>query len=115
MKDRFGHQGLTGIISTRVEGQKMTIVDFILSCRVMGRKVEEAMLGVVINAALHEGIEQVEAIYLPTKKNKPCLDFFERSGMTSNGDKRIFSWSGPENYPIPEQMRILLHDILEVN
>src|SRR5262249_40773243 len=44
VSDRFGDAGLTGIISLAKEGAKAEIIDFILSCRIIGRKVEETML-----------------------------------------------------------------------
>ena len=42
--DRLGDAGLTGIVSVEVDGRRRTLVDFVLSCRVMGRRVEETML-----------------------------------------------------------------------
>ena len=43
--DKFGDSGLSGIASLSLEGGRARIVDFILSCRVMGRRIEEAMVG----------------------------------------------------------------------
>jgi FkbH-like protein len=41
--DRFGDAGLTGLLGMEYEGELAHVVDFVLSCRVMGRKVEETM------------------------------------------------------------------------
>src|SRR5439155_12335873 len=54
VSDKFGDYGLVGIASFRLEAGSQTdarIVDFILSCRVMGRKVEETMLHVLAVSA----------------------------------------------------------------
>jgi FkbH-like protein len=51
VEDRFGDAGLTGIVSVEVSQTVATIVDFVLSCRVMGRKIEQAMVHVAVEHA----------------------------------------------------------------
>jgi len=104
--DKFGDYGLTGIASVEVEGHRGKISDFILSCRVMGRKVEEAMLSHIIRASKELSVVEVSAEYIPTSKNKPCLSFFETSGFSRQADSNIFSWKTTENYPKPTQVDI---------
>jgi FkbH-like protein len=99
--DRFGDGGLTGIVSLEPEGSGGRIVDFVLSCRVMGRKVEEAMLHLVVTEAARRGLSSVEAHYLPTPKNKPCLAFFQGCGF-SNSDGERFAWDVRRPFPVPE-------------
>ncbi|MCL4298378.1 MAG: HAD-IIIC family phosphatase [Anaerolineae bacterium] len=105
VSDRFGDAGLTGIASLEVDGTVGRIVDFVLSCRVMGRKVEEMMLATVINHARELGLAEVYARYIPTPKNKPCLSFFEQSGLAANGDN-IFIWQLDRSYPVPPQIAL---------
>jgi FkbH-like protein len=105
--DRFGNYGLTGIGSIEMEGRKCRIVDFILSCRVMGRKVEETMLYHLIRAAKELKAEEVIAEYLLTPKNKPCLSFFETSGLAHLADSNIFSWKTSDDYSKPTQVEIV--------
>ena len=76
VSDRFGDAGLTGIVSLEIQDRKAQIVDFILSCRVLGRKIEETMLSTAIQHAHALEVEEVYARYVPTSKNKPCLGFF---------------------------------------
>jgi len=104
--DKFGDYGLTGIASVEIEDSRGKIVDFILSCRVMGRKVEEAMLYHITSIAKELGIKEIFCEYLPTPKNKPCLAFFETSGFSRQGGSNIFSWKTTENYPKPTQVNI---------
>jgi FkbH-like protein len=106
VSDRFGDSGLTGIISLQSEGQRARIVDFILSCRVMGRKVEETLLGVAIEHARSRGVSEVYAEFLPTTKNKPCLNFLLRSGMKADRAKVIFKWDAKAAYPVPKQVAV---------
>lgn len=78
VEDKFGDYGLTGIIGLHTNENTLFITDFILSCRVMGRRVEETMLNFIISKAESLGLPLVRAEYLPTSKNKPCLDFFRK-------------------------------------
>jgi FkbH-like protein len=105
--DKFGDSGLVGLVSFKQQDDQGEIVDFILSCRVFGRRAEEAMLYVVICHARALGVRSLSASYLATKKNKPTLTFFERSGMESKGDGR-FIWSANREYPAPELVTLEL-------
>ncbi|ETX01460.1 MAG: hypothetical protein ETSY1_07335 [Candidatus Entotheonella factor] len=102
VSDKFGDSGLTGIISLEVEGQKGKIVDFILSCRVMGRNIEETMLYTVINHAKSLGLSEVYAQYIQTSKNKPCLDFWKRSSFTDDNADYCFRWNMDNEYLLPD-------------
>jgi len=104
VSDKFGDSGLTGIISIEVENKKGRIVDFVLSCRVMGQKVEETMLYTAINYSQSLGLEEIHAEYIPTAKNKPCLEFFKRSGFEyTNGS---FVWKVYKDFIMPKYIEI---------
>ena len=103
VQDKFGDSGLTGIASIQLDGEKGTIVDFVLSCRVMGRRVEEAMLNFLGDAAGKMGARQLGATYIPTSKNKVCLAFWqERSGFEAEADGRTFQRNLAKPLPAPE-------------
>lgn len=78
VSDKFGSSGLTGILGLQHKSQTTTITDFILSCRVMGRKVEESMLAIACEQAIQNKSINVHANYLQTEKNTPCYDFFKK-------------------------------------
>ncbi len=100
VSDRFGDAGLTGIVSIEHESSRTLMVDFVLSCRVMGRKVEEAMVHIAVSAAKSRGQVRVEAKYLATPKNKPCLEFWKRSGFEQVQDC-TFCWPTSQTYQCP--------------
>lgn len=79
--DKFGDMGLVGIVAIEAQADKARITDFILSCRVMGRKVEDAMLHLAAIEARQLGAGQLEATYLPTLRNRPTLDVFQASDL----------------------------------
>jgi FkbH-like protein len=106
VSDKFGDSGLTGILSLELDGSRGRIIDFVLSCRVMGRKIEEAMLFVAIDCARSAGVQEVCANYCQTPKNKPCYAFFQRSGLTCR-DGNTFVWDTAQPYPLYRGIRLV--------
>jgi FkbH-like protein len=102
--DRFGDAGLVGLMSLAIEGDHGRITDFVLSCRVMGRKIEAAMLHQLLVQAKKLGLSFVEANYIPTKKNEPCLKFFESSGSEMHGN--LFKWNMKQDFQPPQHITI---------
>lgn len=99
VSDNFGDAGLTGVLGLKVDNDTLFITDFVLSCRVIGRKIEETMLSVAIDIAHQKSCKILKAKYLQTEKNKPCLDFFRSSGMKADGD--TFIWDVSKEYIRP--------------
>jgi FkbH-like protein len=86
VSDRFGHAGLTGILSLARAGDEVRVEDYVLSCRVMGRRVEETMIWAAKHRASALGGKTLIATPFATAKNKPCIDFFARSGLGKSSD-----------------------------
>jgi FkbH-like protein len=78
VSDRFGNAGLTGLLGLAREGADVQLADYVLSCRVMGRRVEESMVWAAQSRTGHLGARQLVIDPVPTAKNKPCIDFFAR-------------------------------------
>jgi len=104
VSDRFGDSGLTGIVTLELNGGTASMVDFILSCRVMGRKVEETMLAVAIEYCRRQQASRLIAEYVPTAKNKPCQEFWMRSGFAYDEAQRVFWWDLAQGYPAPSSV-----------
>jgi len=83
VRDKFGDLGLVGLGSICFDSTDRTasIDDFVLSCRAMGRGVEESMLSTLATLAARAGAVELHARYDATARNGPCLRFFEESGM----------------------------------
>jgi FkbH-like protein len=91
IQDKFGDNGITGVYIVNKENKQEWLIDtFLLSCRVMGRGIEEALLGQIIERAKMEGIKKVKAQYIKTKKNKPAENFLSDFGFVRNGDIWVF-------------------------
>jgi FkbH-like protein len=76
VSDRFGDFGLTGLASFSLAGTEARIVDFVMSCRVMGKKVEEVLLGYTVAQAKAAGADQVIAPPVDGPRNGPAKTFF---------------------------------------
>jgi FkbH-like protein len=108
VSDKFGDAGLTGIVSLEIQGRNAQIVDFVLSCRVLGRKIEETMLSTAIHYARALGVEDVYARYIPTAKNKPCLDFFKSIAPLFQQQGECFFQDGEKPFLVPEHIELII-------
>lgn len=89
MEDRFGNEGLTSIVTLKYDGKTMMIEDFVMSCRVMGRKFENVIIGSLINWIRNEmpEITTVCAEYIKTTKNRPVENLFEGFGFKKESEE----------------------------
>jgi FkbH-like protein len=76
VSDRFGDFGLTGLASLSLQNRQARIVDFVMSCRVMGKRVEEALLGYTLAQARAAGADNITAPPTEGPRNAPARDFF---------------------------------------
>jgi predicted enzyme involved in methoxymalonyl-ACP biosynthesis len=81
----------------------VTLCDFVLSCRVMGRQIEETMLHFALRRARVLGGDKLVAEFLPTAKNKPCYDFFARTPLERDG--HLFYGAGNELVALPSHVQ----------
>jgi FkbH-like protein len=85
LEDKFGDLGMIGVIIARPtnEGGIPTweIDTWLMSCRVLGRKVEEAMLSKLVNTARDAGISRIIGVYIPTSKNSMVKEHYKKLGF----------------------------------
>ena len=72
------------ILLQPVGDDEINIDSLLLSCRILGKGIEEAFLKTVLNLLRLDGIRKVDADYIPTAKNGQTADFYDRIGMTSD-------------------------------
>ena len=81
VKDCYGDNGLTGLAIVR-DGQAASEIDtFLLSCRVLGRGVEVALLAFLCDRARGLRLREIRGRFIPTRKNAQAADFFPRHGF----------------------------------
>ncbi len=77
-RDKFGDNGIVGVAILNDQGETWEIDTFLLSCRVIGRTIETAILAAITNEVTRRGGKKLIAWFLPTKKNAPAKDFYEK-------------------------------------
>jgi len=83
LEDKFGDLGMIGAVICRTIGGDIWEIDsWLMSCRVLGRRVEEAMLAQIVLAARNRGIRRILGTYLPTAKNAMVSDHYAKLGFT---------------------------------
>lgn len=76
--DRFGDNGLTGVLVALPEHDTLRIDLWLMSCRVLGRRVEEVMLASLVEYGRVHGFRQLRGEYIRTPKNAVVRDLFDR-------------------------------------
>jgi FkbH-like protein len=81
--DRFGDNGIISLIIGRLDGKGAMLIDtWLMSCRVLGRQVEQSTLNLLAAVARDMGATKLIGEYRPTAKNKMVEGHFGRLGFT---------------------------------
>ena len=114
VKDRFGDHGLVGVAIAHDQGEQCEVDTFLLSCRVIGRTVETALLAHIAQSAAERGCRRLVGWFLPTRKNAPARDFYEQHGFQrqeGNGTGSLWALD-LNNSPLrsPDWIKLKVHD-----
>ena len=94
VKDRFGDNGLTGLIIAVKNGEFEAEIDtFLLSCRILGKNIESVFLQYVLMKLKAAGVKWIKASYIKTAKNSQVETFYEKSGfdiLFSSGEQNKY-------------------------
>ena len=82
VRDRFGDNGISGLAIAKIHGDKADIDTFLLSCRVLGKKIEQKFIVQLIEQLKKHGITKIFATYIPTAKNKQVENFYTENGFS---------------------------------
>jgi len=90
--DRYGDNGIVGVsILVKIKEKDWLIDSMLLSCRVIGRKIETVFLAEIIEILRSENANVVYGQYLPTKKNSIVSDFYNQNSFQLT-DKKNNLW-----------------------
>ena len=81
LKDRFGDSGIVGVCILRYQDKKSIVDTFLLSCRVLGRGVEDAFLIQALKLAKKRDCKAAIGEYYATLKNSQVTDFYAKQGF----------------------------------
>ncbi len=81
LRDRFGDNGMIAVLIARRDGADGVVETWLMSCRVLGRRVEEACLHVLVEAARRRGWRRLVGVYRATAKNGMVREMYPRLGF----------------------------------
>jgi len=99
VEDKFGESGITNIFIIKKNSEEWILDTFLLSCRIMGRGIEDGILGKIIEMAKKDGVKKIKAQFIPTQKNKPAENFLSDNGFQKEGKDWIFLLKNPIKIP----------------
>lgn len=86
IQDKLGSDEVIAALVIRYEGNTAIIENFVMSCRVLGRGVETAILADVFARSVSKGCLTVEALIVKTERNQPCQDVYLRHGFIAQAN-----------------------------
>ncbi len=80
--DKFGDNGVVSVVIGHRNGDVLDMDLWIMSCRVLKRDMEFAMMDGLVKHAKKAGLKKIMGYYYPTAKNNMVRDFYDRMGFT---------------------------------
>jgi len=93
VSDRYGDNGLVALaLAVREEPSRYRLDSFLMSCRILGRQAEHALLRSVARRAREQGASVLLGEFIPSKKNAPAAPFFQDAGFSPLGARPHWWW-----------------------
>ena len=86
LSDKFGDYGIIGVFESVPVEHSQELQNFALSCRALGRHVEESIVGFLAEQARHRGVCSISALFREGSRNKPALTFLRDSGFVPRSE-----------------------------
>ena len=81
LEDKFGDNGVISVVIGHQTGEVLHIDLWIMSCRVLKRDMEYAMMDRLVEMAQRAGISEIRGYYYPTAKNRMVKEFYSLQGF----------------------------------
>jgi FkbH-like protein len=92
VKDRFGNYGKVGLLIATQSQNALEIETFLLSCRVLGRKVENIIVSELKQYCLSKELGIIKAKFIPTQKNKPFFEFLKQAQWVEDDKNNTYNY-----------------------
>jgi FkbH-like protein len=86
LEDRFGDNGLISVVIGKRDGDDLELITWLMSCRVISRRMEEFVLDELVEVAHADGIDHLIGRYIPTDRNDLVAQHYERLGFEKIGE-----------------------------
>lgn len=82
LEDKFGDNGVVSVVIGRMDGEDLHIDLWLMSCRVLKRDMEFAMMDELVDKAQKAGVRRILGYYYPTAKNAMVKEFYKTQGFS---------------------------------
>ncbi|MGX7707670.1 HAD-IIIC family phosphatase [Methylobacterium sp. Gmos1] len=86
LTDRLGDSGVIAVVIGRLAGHDLVVETWLMSCRVIGRRVEEGTLAILAGVAARRGARRLVGLYRPSGRNAMVADLYPRLGFMPDPD-----------------------------
>ncbi len=95
LADKFGDNGVVSVVIAKKDGDVLHVELWLMSCRVLKRDMEFAMMDTLVSEAKKAGCKEIKGYYYPTAKNKMVEKFYEWQGFVQEkqDDRGNTVWS----------------------
>jgi FkbH-like protein len=113
LKDVFSNYGVIGCVVLRFEEDNCIIENWVMSCRVLKKTVENYTAYKIVETVREKGVKQIQAEYIPSRKNRMVSCLYEELGFENkvsegNSKKYVLKndslWAYPQNYIMKENL-----------
>ena len=108
--DRFGDNGIVGVFILKIHGEECRIDTFLLSCRVIGRNIEQLMIAFIADFAKKQSAKALVGEYLPTAKNQPASDMYEKFKFKKISDTLFTANLKQQEFEYPSYIKHFIED-----
>jgi FkbH-like protein len=85
-EDKFGNEGIIGCAIIKMNGESAFLESYMLSCRVLGRRVEHFFMNFIENKLIKLNVNELNTVYKPTQRNAMLKTFLSDYGFTTNDE-----------------------------
>ena len=105
LADAFGDNGMVSVVICKKSAEEWFIDTWLMSCRVLGRRLEEVVFYEIVKAAKLEGVKKITGVYIPTERNEIVRGHYLKLGFEAlnTGTSGATTWSTSlDNIDIPD-------------
>lgn len=116
LEDRFGDNGVVSVIVGKIRGKSLHIELWLMSCRVLKRDMEYAMMDELVRVCQNAGLENIYGYYYPTAKNNMVKDFYHAQGfdkISENPQETVWLYS--IETPYQKKNKVIKINLFEKN
>ncbi len=89
LKDKFGDNGVVSVVVGEIKGDRIDIILWLMSCRVLKRDFEYAMMDEFVKISKEKGVKEIIGYYYPTIKNGMVKDFYALQGFEKKSEDDV--------------------------